>query len=118
MWHLKKTNNSYVYRLIQVLRTVGMKKLRKTKQIIIKFFRDRFDFLILRALHWMLDQWQVLWFSEAQVLRSNPGKGPSVSAQTEPVSGRKESISVFPFIFFLKKRFSFEQSAIDFSAKI
>jgi hypothetical protein len=77
------------------MKTFGKKK----KQIIVKFWQHRKNVFIIRALHWQLDQWQVLWFSEVQVLRSNPGKGPSVSAQTEPVFGRKKSIAVLPFFF-------------------
>jgi len=76
-----------------------MKALGKNKQIILKISQQPKSIFIISALHWMLDQWQALWFSEVQVLRSNPGKGPSVSAQTEPVFGRKKSIAVLPFYF-------------------
>jgi hypothetical protein len=57
-----------------------MKALGKNKQIILKISEKPKNIFIISALYWMLDQWQVLWFSEVQVLRSNPGKGPSVSA--------------------------------------
>jgi hypothetical protein len=86
-----------------------MKTLGKNKHIILKFWQEGKIIFIISGLHRMLDQWQVLWFPEVQVLRSNPGKGPSVSAQTEPVFGRKKSIAVSSVFFFsLKKGFSFE----------